>query len=322
MPPSARLVALVLSLLASVVGCDRAPSTHASRATDSTTSRSPIIYTTFYPTCFFASRIVGDRATVVCPLPDGEDPIFWSPPTDILQAFQSADLIVINGANFEQWVSSAALPMSRLVDASAPLHEHLITIESTTHRHGTMGEHSHEGLDGHTWMAPANAIEQARAILLALQRRWPEHANAWHHGHRQLEEDLLALDRRFRELAPLCSSAVLIASHPAYNYIAQRYAITIHTIPLSPDQPPDPDAQANLSNLLRNHPHASPRILLWEDDPADSIREHLENDFAIRSLTFSPCESLSQQDRALGNDYLVVMNRNLDRLFSTLRDAR
>ena len=39
----------------------------------------PVVYTTFYPTAYFTERIAGDRLKIVCPVPEGEDPIFWNP---------------------------------------------------------------------------------------------------------------------------------------------------------------------------------------------------------------------------------------------------
>src|SRR5262245_38391727 len=37
------------------------------------------VWTTFYPTTYFAKRIAGDTVKVVCPLPESEDPAFWKP---------------------------------------------------------------------------------------------------------------------------------------------------------------------------------------------------------------------------------------------------
>ena len=50
----------------------------------------PVVYTTFYPTTYFAQRIGGDLVKVVCPLPEGEDAIFWQPDDETLAALQGA----------------------------------------------------------------------------------------------------------------------------------------------------------------------------------------------------------------------------------------
>ena len=78
----------------------------------------PVVYTTFYPTTYFTERIVGDLATVVCPLPDGADPIFWQPTDADVAGYQEADLIIVNGAQFEKWLANVTLPEDRIVDTA------------------------------------------------------------------------------------------------------------------------------------------------------------------------------------------------------------
>ncbi len=60
----------------------------------------PIVYTVNYPLYYFASRIAGDAAEVVFPVPEDVDPAFWMPGTEEIAAFQKADLILLNGAGY------------------------------------------------------------------------------------------------------------------------------------------------------------------------------------------------------------------------------
>ena len=69
-----------------------------------------VVYTTFYPMTYFAQRIGGEHVEVVCPLPQDADPISWMPGANTIQAYQKADLIVINGAQFEKWLDKVSLP--------------------------------------------------------------------------------------------------------------------------------------------------------------------------------------------------------------------
>lgn len=66
----------------------------------------PVVFTTFYPTTYFAQRIAGEFAEVVCPLPEGADPIFGHPEADQVLTYQAADLVIVNGASFEKWVGN------------------------------------------------------------------------------------------------------------------------------------------------------------------------------------------------------------------------
>ena len=60
--------------------------------------------------------------------------------------------------------------------------------------------------------------------------------------------------------------------------------------------------------------------MLWESEPlSESVATLKER--GITSVTFSPCELLSAEDRAAGADYLSVMRENLDRLERALGDS-
>jgi ABC-type Zn uptake system ZnuABC Zn-binding protein ZnuA len=58
----------------------------------------PAVRTSFYPATYFAERIAGGLVPVESPLPEGEDPIFWTPDAETIGLYQRAKLIVLNGA--------------------------------------------------------------------------------------------------------------------------------------------------------------------------------------------------------------------------------
>lgn len=272
----------------------------------------PVVYTTFYPTAYFAGRIAGDLASVVCPVPEDEDPIFWMPPADILQAYQEADLIVLNGAGFAKWVERASLPSSRVVDTAAPFAGEFIRYENaTTHSHGKAGEHSHEGIDGHTWVDPVNAKTQAGEIRSALARLLPDHSADLEANFARLAADLDALDAGFREVSASDPRRPLLASHPAYNYLVRRYGWNLANLDLDPETMPTDAQFEEIRTILADHPA---KFLLWESEPLPEIAARFRDGFGIESVTVSPCELLGEAEMAAGADYLTVMRKNLESL--------
>lgn len=314
-------VVWIVPIAALVSGCGRS-APHEQKTGNIRTHRTPVLYTTFTPTAYFVSRIVGEHARVVCPVPEGEDPIFWKPSAEAIEQYQNADLIVINGAEYEKWVACAALPESRVVDISVTLRGELMTYQTTTHSHGSAGQHTHEGIDGHTWMDPWNAIQQSVAIVAELKKRWPADAREWDSGFDALVADLQSLDARLTELAKRGSTAVIIASHPAYNYIAKRYRITIHNVAMAPEEALSDASLASLQAVLRDHPTDSPRILLWEEEPLESTRRQLQTALMIRSVSFSPCENMGTSAGGGIPDYIGAMRDNVARLENALAGAR
>lgn len=330
---------------------DRKPPAAATRAVSGAQAgcRSvdkPQVMTTTYPMEYFAERIAGGLVRVESPLPEGEDPIVWKPPREVVERFQQTDVIVINGADFEQWIASAALPLSRICDTSRGFASEFVKFQSTKHRHGVGGMHSHEGIDGHTWMDPNNAVRQAERIEAALTRRWPEHSAQFRDNGQKLRADLQALDARFQELSGQITRVGLVASHPAYNYIAKRYGWNVTNIDLPPDlgagESYAPEQLAALGHALKAQAedanrsqgksgHGRTVLVLFEQQPGSgALKALMDAEVMVRvramPVVFSPAESRPaipeiQTGAALQRDFLFVMRANLDNLESALNAA-
>ncbi|MBU0638628.1 MAG: zinc ABC transporter substrate-binding protein [Planctomycetes bacterium] len=276
----------------------------------------PTVYTTFYPTAYFAQRIGGDAIRVVCPCPADADPAFWVPDDETLARFQKADLILINGAAFEKWLATASLPASRVVDTTKPLANEFIELGDTvTHTHGPSGAHSHEGIDGHTWLDPGNAKVQAAEIKQALIKLLPAHESHFARGYGLLAQDLDQLAARFKALTTKLDGQQLVCSHPAYNYLGRRYAWTVQSYHLDPEVMPDDETIAEMKAFIAEHPA---RFLLWEAEPASAIAERMRTELGLQSVVVSPCELLDDNELAAGQDFLSVMNANVDRIEKAL----
>ncbi len=309
--------AALVGLLLTTFGCRREPGpTAAESARPAGTARKPVVYTTFYPTTYFTQRIAGGLCEVVNPCPPDADPMFWMPPDNVLAEYQKADLIVLNGASYEKWVPKVTLPVTRVVDTTRALADELIVFKSAfTHSHGPGGKHTHKGTDGHTWLDPLTALEQARAIEAALSKRFPQHKEQFAAGLQALADDLHALDAHFQEVSKLLDGQVLLTSHPAYNYIARRYGWQVHNYALDPEHLPDEQTLAKIADDARQS-HA--RLMLWESAPAGEIVEKLAA-MGLTCVVFSPCETEPGQPEG---DYLKVMHANLKRLAAALEHVK
>jgi zinc transport system substrate-binding protein len=293
-----------LALLLAAAGCAPeapAPGPDAGRV---------YVATSFYPVTWFAERIAGDAVEVACPVPDDVDPARWRPTRDDVAFLQRAALIVLNGADFEPWVAHVSLPPSRVVDTAKGFADTFLKYKTVTHSHGQGGEHTHEGIDGHTWLDPQNAKAQAKAILDALTRRFPDRAQAFAAGHEALARDLDGLHRDLEALAPRLGGVTLLASHQAYDYLARRYGLTVTNLDLDPSKDLDAEDRAAVEKA---RVAGRPTIVLWEAEPSRAAADALEA-LGVRSVWFSPGETLTAAMRAEGVDYLGLMRANLDRL--------
>lgn len=280
-----------LVLLALLSGCSES-------AERKVASDKPVIYTVNYPLAYFAERIGGDQVEVVFPEMEG-DPAFWEPTPEEISGFQSADLILLNGAGYAKWVPKVSLPQSRMVDTSKAFSDQYIALDgSMTHAHGPGGAHAHGDIAFTTWLDLQLAVQQAAAIYEELSTRW----NIPVEGFQSLEKDLLELDREIERVLGQFGDQPLLGSHPVYQYLAKRYQLNMQSVHWEPDAEPDDVMWRELNDILEAH---DAKIMLWEDEPLPQVKAAL-TEKGIKSIVFNPCGNRPDE-----GDFLQVMRKNL-----------
>lgn len=263
----------------------------------------PQVYTVNYPLAYFAERIAGDSVNVVFPAPADVDPSSWSPGADTIADYQRADLVLLNGAGYANWIKRATLSHSRLADTSAALANRLIPVDDTvTHSHGPGGDHSHQGTAFTTWLDMDFALAQARAVVDALIRLRPEYETGFRESLTELENDLGELDKRLQLVADRIGDRPLVLSHPVYQYLVSGYGLNGRSVHWEPHEYPGEDSWRELSGLLALHAAA---WMIWEDEPLPDTVSRLEK-MGVESIVFRPCGN-----RPASGNLLSVMLDNV-----------
>ncbi|WP_112321123.1 metal ABC transporter substrate-binding protein [Oceanibium sediminis] len=249
------------------------------------------------PLAYFASAIAGDKAEVVYPVPEGQDPMLWRPAIAEIAEIQSADLILLNGAGFADWTTKASLPRARTVLTSRALEGAFIeAATAVTHSHGGEGAHSHSGAVPQTWLDFAQAATQAEAVASGLKRSLP--GGEIQAGLVALKADLDALDARAKDVGAALQGRTLIASGPGLAYFARAYGLDLRELAWVPGAPLDPAALSAAMEGTENP------AFIWMAAP-DAAAEAAVG--AMAQVRFDT----GADDPA---DFLALMNANLDAL--------
>ncbi len=267
-----------------------------------------------YPLWYFTKRLAGEKVELVFPIPRQQDPAFWKPDTKGIREYQQADLILLNGADYEKWRLTSVLPLARQVVTSASFADRYLTNgEVLTHSHGKEGLHSHGLLDFNTWMDPRQAKLQAQAIRDVLVRLEPAATKEFNANLRSLEKDLDELDADLERASAPLGKAPLLGSHPVYLYAARRYGWNLQSVHWEPDEMPSDDEWRKFDKLHTEHPG---KIMIWEEDPLPVVAERLRK-MGIEPIAFETCASQPEK-----GDYLTAMKSNARRLAAMTAKAR
>jgi len=283
---SRAIFVLGVAMLGSPIVCAEAPATPYRVATS------------IYPTYTWARALLRGvpGASVELLTPPEEDPALWLPSPALLAQYQRASLIALNGARFEKWLDQVSLPPSRTFETAEVLQAEWLKYPTTvTHQHGPEGEHSHEGVDGHTWLDPVSALKQATSLAGRLKADLPQHERQIIANLSTLKARLDTLDQRWLSFTSALKASpqpvVIWASHPAYQYLARRYQLPITSLDLDPERPVSAERLTALKAKRDALPAGSHLVLWWEAAPSESAQQALAPLRLSASVTVSPLET-------------------------------
>ena len=121
-----------------------------------------IAIASFYPLYEFTKELGGDKVDVSLLVPKGVEPHDWEPTIRDIQRIEQADLIIINGNGFENWIDK--------FDSSK------ITIINSGDSFGWITSESTLPVDFHYWLNPLSAKLQIKSISDGLIKADPDNA--------------------------------------------------------------------------------------------------------------------------------------------------
>ncbi|MGI8680026.1 MAG: metal ABC transporter substrate-binding protein, partial [Jatrophihabitans sp.] len=222
----------------------------------------PVVVTSFYPLQFATSQIAGGAVDVsVLTKPGAEPHELELGAQDIVNMTKARLVIYADG--FQPAVDEATKQVepSHLLDVAAAAD---LSLEATEDGHEHAGESAaqhaehnahddHAGNDPHFWLDPMRYAAVARTIGKRLAADDPANAATYGKNTDAFVAKLTSLDRDYRAGLKQCTNKVIVTSHSAFGYLAQRYGLEQHGISgLSPDVEPSAAGLKQINDLVRS----------------------------------------------------------------------
>jgi zinc transport system substrate-binding protein len=286
--------------------------TTAFRVEPAGASRSKVsVVASFYPVAFAAQRVGGTRVGVTNLTPVGAEPHDLELNSEQLDRLLGAKVAFVLGSDFQPAVEKAA---DRRDGATVELLPKLVDARGKkVAKEGQSGG----GLDPHVWLDPVLMAQLVGEVERGLAAADPKGAASYEKNARALQDQLSALDARYRERLTGCARNLLVTSHEAFGYLATRYGLQQQGVAgLSPDQEPDPARLGELAQLARDQ---GVTTVFTEETVSPRIAQTLAREAGgLRTAVLSPLESLSKKERADKADYFTLMDANLDKIATAL----
>ncbi|WP_181350932.1 metal ABC transporter solute-binding protein, Zn/Mn family [Thalassobacillus sp. CUG 92003] len=298
------------------------------------------INTTVYPLKYFAERIAGEHAEVSSILPAGSDPHSYEPTTKEMVKMAEADGFIYNGAGLESYAKSISDAIEsedvNIMEASAgiDLHQgvhnrsgqksedkdhahdadHNHEQESQEEEHG----HDHGDENPHIWLDPLRSVQLAENIKSMLIELKPEQEDQFENNFASLKKDLEQLDEQFHNQLKDKAKNELIVSHAAYGYWEEAYGL--EQIAVSGLSPTNEPSQKEMEHIITTAEEKNVEYVLFEQNITPKVADVVRKEIGAEPLRLHNLSVLTEEDIEKGEDYISLMNHNLNVLNKALSE--
>ncbi|MCP3762699.1 zinc ABC transporter substrate-binding protein [Domibacillus sp. A3M-37] len=312
------------SLLLALAACGNENS-ETSNETNESTDEVLTVYTTIYPLQYFTERIGGGTVEVESMLPAGADEHTYEPTSKTMLDIAAADLFLYNGLNLEPFAEKVEETLSaedvvivnvgEHVDIEAG-HEHSAGEEEHTedeHDHEAEDDgHDHGGVDPHIWIDPTLAEQMAEVVKEELVALNSDEEALYNENYEALAKELEQLDEDFHTMADGAVQKEILVSHAAYGYWEESYGI--EQLSVAGLSPTDEPSQKELKELADTATEHGIRYVIFEQNITPKIAEVIQKEIGAESLRLHNLATLTEEDIEAGEDYMSIMEQNIETL--------
>ncbi len=250
-------------------------------------------------------EIVGEFAVVETIVGPDADAHLYQPNISDARAVAAAELIFVNGLDFETWSNTLISESGTQADV------HIAT-------KGVDPLLVSGDVDPHAWNSISNGVIYANNIADVVMAALPQHAAAIDKNRQEYVKKLKALDKSIRAAISALPKdrRVVVTAHDAFGYLAQAYDLTF-LAPVGINTEAEPSAK-DLANLITQIQTNRAAALFVENITSPVLIEQLasETGLQIGGRLFS--DALSERGGP-ATSYLKMLKHNISTLLTALQ---
>jgi len=254
----------------------------------------------------FVRNVGGDNLEVIAVYEPGTDPHEFEPAPSVVAAFETADLVVINGLGLENSLQKFIdkVPAEKLIVASnfiTPLKES-------------------EETDPHIWFSAVNAQAIVTGISNKLMAADSANANVYRENWQAYLSKLVALDNEIRSAVATipAENRKLVTNHDAFGYFIKEYGFEYvgAVIPsLSTEAEPSAQEISDLVQVIKNN---KVKAIFAESSVNPKLSNNVAEEAGAKVVATLYGDSLGEAGSS-GATYLEMMRYNTDTIVTNLK---
>ena len=254
-----------------------------------------------------ADRLGGQCASVTTVLASANvDPHDFEPGTAAIAAFSNADLVVLNGAGYDQWAADATAQLD-----PAPI---VLSAAAVAHVPAT-------GANPHLWYDPAVIQELASALTARLSALSPGAAGYFAERHAAWTRDLRPYLAAITALRGAAAGKHYAATETVFDRMAAAVGLADATPPgyrrsSSNGSDPAPGDLVAFRTALADH---TVDVLIYNTQTSGSVPDQLRADARAAGV---PVIAVTESPPVTGGSFLAWQTSQLQRLTAALGTTR
>lgn len=265
------------------------------------------VVTTFYPMYDFAKQIVGDKGNVTVLIDGATEPHDYEPSAKDIAKIQDADIFIYNSTDMETWVPTALESMgdtkTKIIEAGGVAEAEQASDNGAT--------------DPHVWLDPVLAQDAVLTISEAIVKTYPELQEDIEKNTNEYVLKLKELDSKYASAFKDAKNRTFVTQHEAFGHLAKRYNLIQKPIAgLNPDQEPNPSELAEIQDFVKNN---NVKVIFTEGLSSSKIAKTIADNTGAELRDLNTLEGLTNQEQSEGEDYLSVMEKNLNALKDVIK---
>lgn len=279
------------------------------------------IVTTMFPAYDFARNIAGDNADVSLLLPAGVESHSFEPTPKDMVKIENCDIFICNGGESESWVESLLdsgegdFSVVRMIDSAE---ENLLEEDEGEDGHDHDEDHNHgEGeieYDEHIWTSPTICAKICNDITAAICAEDSANSKIYEANLDEYTDKLKQLDSDFKNVVNSAKRKEFIfGDRFPFKYFADEYGLTYYAAFPGCSSQTEPSA-ATIAKLINKTSEDNIPAVFYIEMSNRSVADTLAESTGAKELLFHSCHNLTKDEMQRGEDYLSLMNKNLENL--------